>query len=150
MSFGKSGASPLPIFSYASGVPQWHLRQENNPLQVSTISSFLYWFDNLLSPFFFPFLQVASGMKMSVKAIWFMFNERWSWWLVLLVTGFLKMMKKEELLLCGREKYREMVLLLVLMVSNALFVFAFQKCFWKNLNFILFFSLLQINFFLFF
>jgi hypothetical protein len=55
---------------------------------------------------FFPFLQVASGMKMGVKAIWFMFNERWSWWLGLLVTGSLKMMKKEELLLCEREKSR--------------------------------------------
>jgi uncharacterized integral membrane protein len=45
-----------------------------------------------------------------------------------------------------REKQREMVLLLVLMVSNALFVFAFQNRFWKNLKF--FFSLLQINIFL--
>jgi hypothetical protein len=41
-----------------------------------------------------------------------------------------------------------MVLLLVLMVSNALFVFAFQNRFWKNLKFLFFFSLLQINIFL--
>jgi hypothetical protein len=47
-----------------------------------------------------------------------------------------------------REKQREMVLLLVLMVSNALFVFAFQNRFWKNLKFLFFFSLLQINIFL--
>jgi len=45
------------------------------------ISSFDHFIFSLLvrqpslSPFF-PFLQVASGMKISVKAIWFMFNER--------------------------------------------------------------------------
>jgi hypothetical protein len=63
------------------------------------------------------------------------------------------MMKKEELLLCEREKQREMVLLLVLMVSNALFVFAFQnrfcvsKSFLKKFEIFIFFSLLQINIF---
>jgi hypothetical protein len=44
--------------------------------------------------------------------------------------GFLK--DDEErgvVVVCEREKQREMVLLLVLMVSNALFVFAFQNRF---------------------
>ena len=35
----------------------------------------------------------------------------------------------------------------LLFFQLTLFVFAFQKCIWKNLKFFLFFSLLQINMF---